>query len=63
MISPNDLVIHESLRRYSDNPIFIPTDVRAEDPNEIPVAAYVSAERVQADGRPIRGFQGRHDLR
>jgi 26S proteasome regulatory subunit N8 len=53
-ISPNDLAIHESFRRYSDNPIFITTDVRAQDPNEIPVAAYVSAERVQSDGRPIR---------
>jgi 26S proteasome regulatory subunit N8 len=58
-ISPNDLAMHESLRRYSDTPIFITTDVRAGDPNEIPVAAYVSAERVQADGRPIRrSFKG-----
>jgi 26S proteasome regulatory subunit N8 len=58
-ISPNDLAIHESLRRFNDNPIFITTDVRAQDPNEIPVAAYVSAERVQPDGRAVRrSFKG-----
>jgi 26S proteasome regulatory subunit N8 len=52
-ISPNDLVIHESLRRHTENPIFITTDVRAQDPNEIPVAAYISSEHVHADGRTV----------
>jgi 26S proteasome regulatory subunit N8 len=52
-ISPNDLAIHDSLRRYVPNPVFITTDVRAQDPHEIPVAAYLSTERVRPDGRAV----------
>jgi 26S proteasome regulatory subunit N8 len=52
-ISGNDLQIHQSMRRYTPDPIFITTDVQAQDPNEIPVRAYIGTERVRTDGRPL----------
>ena len=52
-ISPNDLDIHQMLRRYTPDPVFITTDVGARDPHEIPVSAFVGAERVRPDGQPI----------
>lgn len=52
-VSPNDLDIHHMMRRYCPNPVFITTDVGAKDPHEIPVSAFVGAERVRPDGQPI----------
>jgi hypothetical protein len=52
-ISGNDLQIHQTMRRYTPDPIFITTDVQAQDPNEIPVRAYVGTERVRTDGRAL----------
>jgi 26S proteasome regulatory subunit N8 len=52
-VSPNDLDIHQMMRRYTPNPIFITTDVGASDPHEIPVSAFLGAERVRPDGQPI----------
>jgi 26S proteasome regulatory subunit N8 len=52
-VSPNDLDIHRMIRRYNQNPVFITTDVDARDPHEIPVSAYIGAERVRPDGQPL----------
>ncbi|KAH0788743.1 26S proteasome non-ATPase regulatory subunit 7 A-like [Histomonas meleagridis] len=52
-VSPNDLDIHQIIRRYTPDPVFITTDVNAKDPHEIPVTAFVGAERVRPDGQPI----------
>lgn len=52
-ISTNDLDIHNLMRRFTPTPVFITTDVGATDPHEIPVAAYMGAERVKPDGTPI----------
>lgn len=52
-VSPNDLDIHHMMRRYCPDPVFITTDVGASDPHEIPVSAFVGAERVRPDGQPI----------
>lgn len=52
-ISSNDLDIHQMMRRYIPNPIFITTDVGASDPHEIPVAAFLGTERVRPDGQPL----------
>ncbi|KAH0795325.1 26S proteasome non-ATPase regulatory subunit 7 A [Histomonas meleagridis] len=52
-VSPNDLDIHQIIKRYTPNPVFITTDVNASDPHEIPVTAFVGAERVRPDGQPI----------
>ncbi|OHT15093.1 Clan MP, family M67, Poh1-like metallopeptidase [Tritrichomonas foetus] len=52
-VCKNDLDIHHMMRRYNENPVFITTDVDAKDQHEIPVAAFVGAERVRPDGRPI----------
>jgi 26S proteasome regulatory subunit N8 len=52
-VSPNDLDIHQMMRRYVPDPVFITTDVGASDPHEIPVSAFVGAERVRPDGQPI----------
>ena len=52
-ICPNDLDIHKIMTRFTPNPIFITTDVDASDPHEIPVTAFLGAERVRPDGKPI----------
>lgn len=52
-VCPNDLEIHQIMKRYVDNPIFITTDVNASDPHEIPVSAFIGTERVRTDGQPI----------
>ena len=52
-VSPNDLDIHQMMRRYTPDPVFITTDVGASDPHEIPVSAFIGAERVRPDGQPI----------
>jgi 26S proteasome regulatory subunit N8 len=52
-VSQNDLDIHHLMRRYNPNPVFITTDVGASDPHEIPVSAFIGAERVRPDGQPI----------
>jgi 26S proteasome regulatory subunit N8 len=52
-VSPNDLDIHRMMRQYNPNPVFITTDVDARDPHEIPVSAYIGAERVRPDGQPL----------
>lgn len=52
-VSPNDLDIHKMMRRYTPEPVFITTDVGASDPHEIPVSAFIGAERVRPDGQPI----------
>ncbi|KAK8883407.1 26S proteasome non-ATPase regulatory subunit 7 [Tritrichomonas musculus] len=52
-VCKNDLDIHHMMRRYNPNPVFITTDVKARDPHEIPVSAFVGAERVRPDGKPI----------
>jgi 26S proteasome regulatory subunit N8 len=51
--SPNDLDIHQQMRIYAANPVFITTDVGASDQHEIPVSAFIGAELVRADGQPI----------
>jgi 26S proteasome regulatory subunit N8 len=51
--SPNDLDIHQQMRIYTPNPVFITTDVGASDQHEIPVSAFIGAELVRADGQPI----------
>ena len=45
-VCTNDLDIHQMMRRYNPDPVFITTDVTASDPNEIPVAAFVGAETI-----------------
>lgn len=52
-VCQNDLDIHHTMLRYNPNAIFITTDVTAKDPHEIPVAAFIGAERVRPDGKPI----------
>ena len=54
-VSSNDLDIHQMMRRFTNQsePVFITTDVTASDSNEIPVAAFIGAERVRPDGKPI----------
>jgi 26S proteasome regulatory subunit N8 len=57
-VSPNDLDIHHSMRRYTPQPVFITTDVGASDPHEIPVSAYIGVEIVRTDGHPmVTSFQ------
>ena len=52
-IRPNDLEIHNKIKDYVKNPVFLTSDVGARDPHEIPARAYLSAERVRNDGMPI----------
>jgi len=52
-VSANDLDIHQLMRRFTPDPIFLTTDVGASDPHEIPATAFLGAERVRPDGQPI----------
>ena len=52
-VSSNDLDIHQLMRRFCQDPVFLTTDVGASDPHEIPATAFLGAERVRPDGQHI----------